>query len=68
MLLIIQIMLSRLIIFFIETISNKFHCLFINIWCESRYFENNPTYILSFYCREIDRKQSNQVCYNKLQC
>jgi hypothetical protein len=47
---------------FMETLFNKFHCLFINRWCESRYFEHNPTHVLSFYRSELDRQQPNQVC------
>jgi len=55
-------MLFRLIIFLMKTLFNKFHYLFINRWCESRYFELNPTYVLSFYHSELDRQQLNQVC------
>jgi hypothetical protein len=54
-------MLFRLRIFFKETLFNKFHCLFINKWCESRYFENNSTHVLKFYQSELDRQQSNEV-------
>ena len=56
MLLNIQIMLFRLRIFFLETLFNKFHCLFINRWSESRYSEINPTHLLSFYRNELDRQ------------
>jgi hypothetical protein len=61
MLLNIQIMMFRLIIFFMKTLFNKFYYLFINRWCESRYFENNPTHILSFYHNELDNQHSNKV-------
>ena len=56
MLLNIQIMFFRLIIFLMETLFNKFHCLFINKWCDSIYFEINLTHVLSFYHIELDRK------------
>jgi hypothetical protein len=68
MLLIIQIMLFRLRVFFMEILFNKFHCLFTSRWCESKYFENKPTHVLLFYHSKLDRQRSNQICYNKLQC
>jgi hypothetical protein len=42
-----------------KTLFNKFHCLFINIECEGKYFEHNLTHVLSFYCSELERQQSN---------
>jgi hypothetical protein len=52
-------MLFRLRIFVMETLFNKFHCLFINRWCRIRYFKHNSTHVLSFYRNELDKRQSN---------
>jgi len=42
-----------------KTLFNKFHCLFINRWSESRYSEINPTHVMSFYRNELDRQKLN---------
>jgi hypothetical protein len=42
-----------------KTLFNKFHSLFINIWCEGKYFERDLTHVLSFYCSELERQQLN---------
>jgi hypothetical protein len=53
-------MLFRLKIFFLKTLINFIAYLLTD---GVRYFEHNPTYVLSFYCNELDRQQLNQVCW-----